>query len=69
MERRELKTLLVNDEDLDCEFKKSVTLTDLNLSHLGINIDDMKNFDLIVYKGKKGTKILRSNCFLSGKIG
>ena len=60
--------LLVDDEDLNCE-DKNITLTDLNLLNLSFNSEDLKPFDLIVYKGKKGTKILRSRYFKSGKIG
>lgn len=68
MDRKSIKMLLVDDEDLNCEDKK-ITLTDLNLLNLSFNSEDLKPFDLIVYKGKKGTKILRSRYFKSGKIG
>lgn len=68
MDRKSIKMLIVDDEDLNCEDKK-ITLTDLNLLNLSFNPEDLKPFDLIVYKGKKGTKILRSRYFKSGKIG
>lgn len=68
MERKSVKLLLVNDEDLNCEDKK-VTLTDLKLENLTFKAEDIINFNLIVYKGKKGTKILKSDFFRTGKIG
>ena len=68
MERRILNTIILSDDDLDCKENK-VTLTDLSFNHLGINLEDLSKFDLVVYKGKKGTKILRSNCFRSGRVG
>lgn len=68
MERRDLRTLILNDDDLNCDDKKKTTLSDLKLVHIGIKLEDMSNFDLIVYKGKKGTKILKSNYFKIGKI-
>lgn len=68
MERRELKTLILNDDDLECDYKKKITLTELNLNHISLKLEDIKDFDLIVYKGIKGTKILRSSYFRVGKI-
>lgn len=68
MDRKSIKLLLVDDEDLNCSDKK-ITLTDLNLLNLSFNQEDLVPFDLIVYKGKKGTKILKSRYFKSGKIG
>ena len=68
MNKVKLDTLIVNDDDLECRNDKT-TLTDLNLSNLNFNLDDVERFDLIVYKGKKGTKILKSRYFKIGKIG
>lgn len=67
MDRKSIKLLIVNDEDLNCEDKKK-TLTDLTLKHIAFNSDDIIKFDLIVYKGKKGTKVLKSSYFKVGKI-
>lgn len=67
MDRRTINTLIVNDDDLECS-SESLTLSDLNTGHLSFLKDDLEPYDLIVYKGKRGTKILRSKYFRSGKI-
>ncbi len=67
MDRRQIKLLVVDDEYLKCEDKK-VTLTDLKLTSLDFLPKDLAEYELIVYKGKKGTKILKSNYFKIGKI-
>ena len=68
MKRVELATLIVDDNDLECKNDKT-TITDLNLNSLNFRYEDVEKFDLIVYKGKKGTKILKSKYFKIGKIG
>ena len=59
MERVKINALLVNDDDLDCDCK-DLNITDLNLANVGFRLADIERFDMVVYKGKKGEKILRS---------
>ena len=62
MERRTLSTLIVNDNDLECrkgKEKKEIKLEDIKLSSVGFVMSDLDKFDLIVYKGKLGKKVLR----------
>ncbi len=62
MERKNLSTLIVNDDDLECrknKEEKSISLDDIKLSSVGFLMKDMEKFDLIVYKGKLGKKVLR----------
>lgn len=62
MERRTLSTLIVNDDDLECrkgKEKKEIKLEDIKLSSVGFVISDLEKFDLIIYKGKLGKKVLR----------
>ena len=62
MERRTLSTLIVNDNDLECrkgKEKKEIKLEDIKLSSVGFVMSDLEKFDLIVYKGKLGKKVLR----------
>lgn len=58
MRRLSLSTLLVDDNDLDCK-KKEPTLNDIRVDALGFVISDLDKYDLIVYKGRLGTKVLR----------
>lgn len=67
MDRRLINTLIINDNDLKCK-SESLTLYDLNISHLNFQLEDLEVFDLIIYTGKRGTKILKSKYFKSGKI-
>ena len=62
MERRMLSTLVVNDDDLECrkgKEKKEIKLEDIKLSSVGFVMSDLEKFDLIVYKGRLGKKVLR----------
>ena len=62
MERRTLSTVIVNDNDLECrkgKEKKEIKLEDIKLSSVGFVMSDLEKFDLIVYKGKLGKKVLR----------
>ena len=67
MDRRTIKALILNDDDLECDCDK-VSIEKLNMTHLGFNQKDIEDYGLIVYRGKKGTKILKSNYFKPGKI-
>lgn len=67
MERRVINTLIVNDDDLDCKEEK-ITLDNLNIASLGFLLGDIAKFDVIIYNGKLGCKILRSKYFKTGKI-
>ena len=58
MNRKTLNTLIVDDYDLDCK-KTEPTLEDIELSSLGFVLPDLEKFDLIVYKGKLGKKVLK----------
>lgn len=57
-----LSTLIVNDDDLECrkgKEKKEIKLEDIKLSSVGFVMSDLEKFNLIVYKGRLGKKVLR----------
>lgn len=62
MDRKLMNTLIVGDDDLECDCK-DLKLEDLGLSNLSFITADLDKFDLIVYSGKRGTKMLRSKYF------
>lgn len=68
MNKFTLKTLVVNDDDLNCESDK-VPLLAIGLKNLNFLEKDLKEYDLIVYQGKRGCKILKSRAFRTGKVG
>ena len=59
MDRKVIKTLFLNDDDLECDCK-DLNITDLNLAAVGFRLADIENFDMVIYKGKRGEKGLRS---------
>lgn len=67
MERRVINTLVVNDDDLNCRCDQ-LTLGELNIGNLGFVNVDLERFDMIIYSGKRGTKILRSRYTKAGII-
>lgn len=66
MDRRVINTLFVNDDDLDC--KKILELKDMNLASLGFVFGDLTKYDMIVYIGKLGVKVLKSKYFKPGEV-
>lgn len=60
MDRKLLNTLIINDNDLECrKEEKEITLDDIKLSSVGFKAADLEKFDIIVYKGKLGKKVLK----------
>ena len=53
-----MNVLILDDNDMNCDCKDK-TLDDLNITMIGLNLSSLDKFDLIIYKGNKGTKILR----------
>lgn len=62
-----IKTLIVGDSDLECDCEK-VTIENMTILNLGFIWKDIEDYELIIYKGKRGTKILRSRYFGIGKL-
>lgn len=67
MTKLDVKLLKVNDDDLNCN-TKTFTLDDIDLSSLGVSMWAIKNYDLIIYEGSRGSKILKSRYTTKGKI-
>lgn len=67
MERIMINTLIVNDDDLDCDCKET-TLESMTIANVGFRLPDIERFDMVIYKGKRGQKILRSKHTKLGKI-
>ena len=59
MERKLINTLIVNDDDLNCNCE-GLTLDEINVGKLGFISADLEKFDMIIYKGKRGKKIVKS---------
>lgn len=66
MNRYNPKLLVVDDHDVHC--KTPEDLEPMTLDNLNFLPADIEKFDLIVYQGKRGTKILKSAFFKTGII-
>lgn len=64
---RRATTLIITDTELNCNCP-DLSIEELSLSNIGLNQDIIKNFDLILYSGKKGTKLLKSTWTKTGVI-
>lgn len=59
MDRRVIKTLIVNDDDLNCDCS-SKTIEDISIANVGFSLSVIESFDMVIYDGVKGTKIIKS---------
>ncbi len=67
MDRRVIKTLFLNDDDMNCNCSQK-TIEDITIVDVGLGISILNNFELIIYSGSKGTKILKSEYTKTGVI-
>lgn len=67
MDRRMINTLIVNDDDLNCDCS-SKTIEDITIINVGFSIGVLNKFDMVIYKGTKGTKILKSTYTKTGVV-
>ena len=60
MIRKDVKVLIVDDQDLDCKKKKEeITLEDIGINNVGFLLSDLEKYNIIIYKGRLGKKVLR----------
>ena len=59
MDRRLIKTLIVNDDDMNCDCSTK-TIEDITILNVGFSVSVLDSFDMIIYDGTKGTKVLKS---------
>ena len=62
-----LNSLLIGDDELECNCKDK-TIDDINITMVGFNPDYLKKYDLVIYSGSKGTKIIKSTYTKTGKV-
>lgn len=67
MDRRVANVLIVNDDDLNCDCS-SKTIDDISIINVGFSIGVLDKFEMVIYKGSKGTKILKSSFTKTGTI-
>lgn len=68
MERlKVVNALLIGDNELECNCKDK-TIDDINISMVAFSPDTLQKYDLIIYSGTKGTKIVKSVYTKTGKV-
>lgn len=67
MDRRMINTLFLDDEDMNCNCSQK-SLEDISIIDVGFGISVLNSFSLIIYRGSKGTKILKSEYTKTGVI-
>ena len=67
MKRIKGNVLILNDEDMNCDPKNEKGIEKMTLSDIGFSALVINDYSLIVYQGKKGTKILKNTLF--GTLG
>ena len=64
---RKVTSLIISDDELNCNCK-DLKLEDLNVTHIGFSSLVTDQYDLIIYTGEKGTKILKSTYTKTGIV-
>lgn len=67
MIHKNLDTLIIGDDELECKCEGK-SIDEINISSIGFSIETLEKFDLIIYQGKKGTKIIKSKYTNTGII-
>ena len=67
MKRSNIKLLILNDEDMNCDSKNS-SIDNMGVENIGLSMFAIQDYDLVIYEGTKGSKILKSKYTKKGKI-
>lgn len=63
----QINLLVVSDKELACD-SKEYTLDQLSVGNVSFVKKDLDKFDMIIYEGSRGSKILKSRYTSLGKI-
>lgn len=67
LKRANVKLLILNDEDMNCDSKNS-SIDNMGVENIGLSMFAIQDYDLVIYEGTKGSKILKSKYTKKGKI-
>ena len=67
MNKKQITLLVLDDNDMNCD-SKEIELEKLDLNNAGLSMLVLQNYDLVVYQGSKGSKILKSKYTKKGII-
>ena len=67
LKRANIKLLILNDEDMNCDSRNS-SIDNMGVENIGLSMFAIQDYDLVIYEGAKGSKILKSKYTKKGKI-
>lgn len=67
MKKQNIKLLILDDADMNCD-SKTDDLDKIGLENIGFSMFAIQGYDMVVYEGTKGSKILKSRYTKKGKI-
>ena len=67
MKKQNIKLLILDDADMNCD-SKTDDLDKIGLENIGFSMLAILGYDMVVYEGTKGSKILKSRYTNKGKI-
>lgn len=67
MKKQNIKLLILDDADMNCD-SKTDDLDKMGLENIGFSMLAIQGYDMVVYEGTKGSKILKSRYTKKGKI-
>lgn len=67
MKKQNIKLLILDDADMNCD-SKTANLDKMGLENIGFSMLAIQGYDMVVYEGTKGSKILKSRYTKKGKI-
>lgn len=67
MKKQNIKLLILDDADMNCD-SKTADLDKMGLENIGFSMLAIQGYDMVVYEGTKGSKILKSKYTKKGKI-
>lgn len=58
--------LILGDDDMNCDTAEDISK--MSLKHIGLSLLAIDKYDMVVYEGRKGSKILKSKYTKRGII-
>ena len=67
LKKHEFKLLILNDAEMNCD-TKTADINKLGLEDIGLSMFAIQGYDMVIYEGIKGSKILKSKYTKKGVI-
>ena len=62
-----INLLILSDDDMNCNSSGN-DISKMGIENIGFSMFAIKDYDLVIYEGKKGSKILKSSYTKKGEI-